>query len=474
MPVMALEWVGGSVDMQCAVCGRLHAHQLLARVAVHWREEPVEIARCAACDAVILSAVLPPSAYTEADWDWYIEQIAGLEAIADALTATGAPRGRRMLDVGCGYGFALDIARFLFDWEGVGLDPSIVATRGREELELDIRPGTLDDAFEPDERFDVIFSSEVIEHIADPREFLGAVRRRLSPDGVLVLTTPDAAAVTPDTPWTTLYPVLSVGLHEFLVDADGLTRLLEDAGFHAKVWNVGASLRAVAALHPGPLEAVRPDSRVDLVDLARYCDARAADAAPGSALALGMTTRHLKYTVSVGAFDRAIAGLPALRRALLDRYAIGLDDPESVVGCRNAPSVLSIIYFHLGLLRLWHERSPRRAAACFAAAASAGAAQFDIFGQYRDPETPAVEALARCHLALALARFAPHEVDAVLDELERGADRGAGDAQFVADSRARVNAELAIQRSPIKRARRRLRAIAGRARRRLKSGFSAR
>ncbi|MSO79848.1 MAG: class I SAM-dependent methyltransferase [Acidimicrobiia bacterium] len=475
---MELEWVDGSVDLRCPVCAHSAAQRRVARIDVPWRDELVDIVRCVECGAVVLGATLPPSMYTDADWDYYIEQIAGVNTIADTLVQTGFGRGARMLDVGCGYGFALDLARFLFDWKGIGLDPSIAAARGKAELGLDIRPGMLDDAFDPEERFDVIFSSEVIEHIADPREFLAAARRRLSPDGVLVLTTPDADAVTPDTPWTTLYPVLSVGNHEFLVNADGFERLLREAGFHAKVWNVGPSLRAVAAHHPGPLESVRPEGQTAVIDLVRYADERAASAAPGSALALGMATRRLKWAMSENMLDRASAGLPALRSALLDRYQIDIDDPESVVGRTDVPAVLTIIFFNLGLLRMWHERSPQRGAACFAAAASAGAAQFERHGLYQDPETPTVEALARGHLALAFARFAPEKVDAVLAELDQGMERGAGNTELVAELRARVQAELAVQRSLVKRTYRRARAIAGTMKRRLqngvKSGFLAR
>ena len=96
-----------------------------------------------------------------------------------------------MLDVGCGYGFGLDIAQTLFGWKGIGLDPSVAAERGRSELKLDIRPGTLDDAFEPSETFDVIFASEVIEHVPDPRQFLISVEQRLSDQGIFVMSTPD-------------------------------------------------------------------------------------------------------------------------------------------------------------------------------------------------------------------------------------------------------------------------------------------
>ena len=198
----------------------------LATTDVPWRDEPAEIVRCGDCGSVVISTVQPPSMYSEADWDWYVEQIAGIEAIAGMLVKVGAPSGSRMLDVGCGYGFGLDTAQVLFGWEGIGLDPSLAAERGRADLGLDIRPGTLDDAFEPEERFDVIFASEVLEHVPDPRAFLTSVHRRLSERGVFLMTTPDADAVTPETPMTVLYPALSVGAHEFLLTRAGLERML--------------------------------------------------------------------------------------------------------------------------------------------------------------------------------------------------------------------------------------------------------
>jgi 2-polyprenyl-3-methyl-5-hydroxy-6-metoxy-1,4-benzoquinol methylase len=475
---MPLEWTSGTIELRCPVCAHSEGQELLARFDVTWRDEAVEIARCRACRAIVLGAMLPPSMYTDADWDWYVEQIGGVEAIADTLVQTGMRNGVRMLDVGCGYGFALDVARHLFEWEGVGLDPSIAAARGKRDLALDIRPGTLDDAFEPDERFDVIFSSEVIEHIPDPRQFLDAVHRRLAPGGVLVLTTPDAASVEPDTPWTVLYAVLSVGLHEFLVDASGLERLLGEAGFHAKVWNVGFSLRAVASLTAEPLEAVMPDARVSVDDLADYAEMRCDAAEPGSSLALGMAMRQLKWMAGDNNFARANAHLPALRRALLDRYALDLDDPHAIVGQPAVPAsltttgrpavpaVLTIIFYNLGLVRLFHDHDTRRAAECFEAAAWAGRAQWDLYGLYQDPETPAFEAMARGQLVLALARMEPTRVDAVLAELDEGVARGAGDADIAAMFRARLKEEQALRRSPLRRAYRRLRSFAGRVRRR--------
>jgi 2-polyprenyl-3-methyl-5-hydroxy-6-metoxy-1,4-benzoquinol methylase len=228
-----LRWVTGRTDVRCPVCGRAHDQELRALARVAWTDDEVEIAACDGCGAIVLGAVMPPSQYDAGDLDRYIESYASVEAIAGMLATVGAPSGARMLDIGCGYGFGLDVARALFGWTVTGADPSAAAARGRSELGLDIRPGLIDDTavFSPDERFDVVFASEVLEHVPDPRAFLAVIRDRLAPGGVLALTTPDASVVRPDTPAGTLYAVLSIGAHEFLVDADGLERLLRGAGF---------------------------------------------------------------------------------------------------------------------------------------------------------------------------------------------------------------------------------------------------
>ncbi len=439
---MQLQWSDGTVAVRCPVCGREDGQSRVATSQVDWRDAPVEIVRCGGCGAIVMSDVQPPTTFfASSAWDAYVEHGAGLEVIAHMLVKINRHEGSRMLDLGCGYGFALDVASFLFGWRGIGLDPSDAADRGREDLGLDIRSGLLDDAFAPDETFDVIFASEVLEHVPDPAEFLASIADRLSDDGALLLTTPDAGAVRPETPRSELIGALSIGAHVFLVDASGLERLLHAAGLEAIVWSEGPSLRALAARSAQSLARTLPDAVVDLADLARYCDARA-DAAPvGSMLQVGMAARHLKYSVNLGDYEHARAGFPRLRAAVLGRHGIDIDDPGVTVTPRACGVLVGVHYF-LGILALNGDSDRARAARHFAASAEAAKTLYRTHREYRDPELPLLEfhALGHRAIALAFAQARPRAVRRALAEVDRAVRRGAGDAAMAANYRARTTA----------------------------------
>ncbi len=394
-----LQWSDGTVAVRCPVCGREDGQSRVATSQVDWRETPVQIVRCRGCGAIVMSDVQPPTTFfADSAWDAYVEHGAGLEVIAQMLVRINRHEGSSMLDLGCGYGFALDLGSFLFGWRGIGLDPSVAADRGREDLGLDIRSGLLDDAFAPDETFDVVFASEVLEHVPDPAEFLASIADRLSDDGALLLTTPDADAVRPETALSELVGALSIGAHVFLVDAPGLERLLRAAGLEAIVWSEGPSLRALAARSAQSLARTRPDAVIDYADLARYCDARTQAAPVGSILQVGMAARHLKYSVNLGDYERARARLPRLRAAVLGRHGIDIDDPSATMTTRACGVLVGVHYF-LGILALNGDGDRARAASHFAASAEAAKTLYRTHGEYRDPAPRVPCARAPSHRA---------------------------------------------------------------------------
>jgi 2-polyprenyl-6-hydroxyphenyl methylase/3-demethylubiquinone-9 3-methyltransferase len=60
-------------------------------------------------------------------------------------------------------------------------------------LEIDYRAGEVQ---ELEGQFDLITSMEVIEHVADPAAFVGALAKRLAPDGLLILSTPNLTSLS--------------------------------------------------------------------------------------------------------------------------------------------------------------------------------------------------------------------------------------------------------------------------------------
>jgi SAM-dependent methyltransferase len=106
---------------------------------------------------------------------------------------SGRPQGRpwRVLDLGCGPGYSVDVFRMRdpsVQWVGLDLaDSPEVRTRTRADAEFE----TFDGVQIPfgDERFDLIYCKQVLEHVRRPEPLLAEVRRVLTPGGLLVGST---------------------------------------------------------------------------------------------------------------------------------------------------------------------------------------------------------------------------------------------------------------------------------------------
>jgi 2-polyprenyl-6-hydroxyphenyl methylase/3-demethylubiquinone-9 3-methyltransferase len=144
--------------------------------------------------------------------------------------------GKGVLDVGCGAGLLAEpLARLGASVTGLDASPELIAVaRGHARaggLAIDYRAGELADL---DGQFDLITCMEVIEHVADPAAFLKDLAARLAPDGMLILSTPNA------TGWSKLMMItigeglgrIPRGTHDFakFIAPDRLKILLSDAG----------------------------------------------------------------------------------------------------------------------------------------------------------------------------------------------------------------------------------------------------
>lgn len=157
----------------------------------------------------------------------------------DLLAAAGAPRGGRLLEVGCGAGnFLLQATRRGFDVTGIEYSPYACA-RARQTLGGvgRILQGEIDVVAGETGAFDVVVLCDVIEHVRHPGDFLAKVRAALRPGGLVLIVTPSTASWSArmmGRRWMELKPE-----HLFYFSPATLTRQLTQGGFGG------------VALHPG-------------------------------------------------------------------------------------------------------------------------------------------------------------------------------------------------------------------------------
>jgi len=104
--------------------------------------------------------------------------------------------GKSALDVGCGAGLLAEpLARLGAKVTGIDASSEVIsvarAHASASGLEIDYCAG---DVQQLEGSFDLITCMEVIEHVADPEAFVKALAARLAPNGLLVMSTPNATA----------------------------------------------------------------------------------------------------------------------------------------------------------------------------------------------------------------------------------------------------------------------------------------
>lgn len=98
------------------------------------------------------------------------------------------PRKLRILEVGSGLGFFLDVC----EERGIaaeGCDLAEHAVRNANRHRQRVRQGTLDGSYEG-QNFDAVFAFNLIEHLPHPNLFLADCAKALKPGGTLILETP--------------------------------------------------------------------------------------------------------------------------------------------------------------------------------------------------------------------------------------------------------------------------------------------
>jgi 2-polyprenyl-3-methyl-5-hydroxy-6-metoxy-1,4-benzoquinol methylase len=102
-----------------------------------------------------------------------------------------SPPGK-LLDIGCAFGIFLQVAKEK-GWDVYGVDVSKEAVDyAKKEYCLNVFLGTVRDAKLESGYFNVVTAWDVIEHLADPDNFLNEVSRIMKKGGILAIRTPNA------------------------------------------------------------------------------------------------------------------------------------------------------------------------------------------------------------------------------------------------------------------------------------------
>jgi len=249
----------------CPMCGKSQASNI-----IDWHY------CCSACD-VEYSTLAP--AISRVDEIGCIEEgrrrvalealrISNARQIVSELIRLGCKQDARILDVGCAYGWFLDVAKEAgFQADGVEPEQEIAdfaRSKGHEVL-----IGYYPDAVPSTASYNVIAFNDVLEHIPNPESIIRACRDRLPPGGFLSVAIPIRTGffyrvskllfrLGVRSPFERMWQAKFHSPHITYFSQNSLTRLAERNGF-----NLLSSRRLDVLKRKGVWERLRYDSQMN-------------------------------------------------------------------------------------------------------------------------------------------------------------------------------------------------------------------
>jgi SAM-dependent methyltransferase len=190
----------------CNVCGSDEVIPLAVGEDFEYRTSPDSFlaVKCRGCGLVYLNPrpamaeldrIYPPDYHAfdfSADRYGFVYKVRQrLEAKRILKACQGLPDNARILDVGCGDGFHLDLLQKFgkSSWRLEGIDMSDRAVEMGKLRGLEIHQGTVQSMAIAEGTYDLAFMIATIEHVDQPLEVLQAVGKMLKPGGTVVMVT---------------------------------------------------------------------------------------------------------------------------------------------------------------------------------------------------------------------------------------------------------------------------------------------
>ena len=221
----------------CPICHCTVMHHYVRVPSLFNPGETIRYERCGDCGTVIRNPRLPPeyrlARYEEPEMSEESKRLkpksqlhyAYMTKVIEKLLPKGC--GRRLFDFGCGAGgFLLEAKKAGYDVMGLELSKDL-AKHVIEHYEIPVFQGLIDAPEFADEMFDVVLSSQVFEHLLDPRQTLIDVKAHMRRPGLILIEVPNQYDVRER---------LSRGKmmddsHLFYFTARSLSRMLAEQGF---------------------------------------------------------------------------------------------------------------------------------------------------------------------------------------------------------------------------------------------------
>lgn len=231
----------------CCICGTRDAEPVGVGEDFEYRTSPDSFltVRCVHCGVVYLDRrpvadelgrIYPDDyhafAFDEEHFGVVYAVRRRLEARRLLRAFAGLPAAARILDVGCGDGFHLELLREFgptgWTLEGVDVDERAIAAAERRGLR--VHRGRVESLALPEAGYDAALLIQTIEHLPDPVAVLDAVRTRLRPGGRLLLVTDNTGSLDYRIARRRHWGGYHFPRHWYLFDAASLRKLAGAAG----------------------------------------------------------------------------------------------------------------------------------------------------------------------------------------------------------------------------------------------------
>jgi SAM-dependent methyltransferase len=239
--------------------------------------------RCTGCGVVYLSPrpqrseferIYPPTYhsldFSEQGYGLVHQVRSRLEANRLLRYCKGVPDNARILDVGCGDGFHLDLLRRYgrSGWSLSGIDVDERAIQGARKRDLDVCISSIEQADLESDSYDVVYSIQTIEHMGHPDVAFKNVLRALKPGGRFVIVTDNT-----DTIDFALFRGRHWGgyhfpRHWYLFNRTALSELATRSGFAVKsIDTIVSPVNWVYSIHNALVDRNAPEWAIDFFSL---------------------------------------------------------------------------------------------------------------------------------------------------------------------------------------------------------------